>query len=115
MPIQFSKFQTGSDVTVQLPSFIISLYLSVLAFALPLIHSSNYDDSCKLTSLPVSELERFRRFIFVAMSVHTLTADKYKVWGFAWQSRLKVVTPLKVKYVPARSYGITTHKARTKI
>jgi hypothetical protein len=30
----------------------------------------NYDASCELTSLPVWDLENFKRLIFVAQSVH---------------------------------------------
>jgi hypothetical protein len=33
----------------------------------------NYDASCTLTSLPVWDLENFKRLIFVVQSVHTVT------------------------------------------
>jgi hypothetical protein len=32
----------------------------------------NYDASCMLTSLPVWDLERFKRLVFVVQSVHIL-------------------------------------------
>jgi hypothetical protein len=33
----------------------------------------NYDASCTLTSLPVWDLENFKRLIFVVQSVHIVT------------------------------------------
>jgi hypothetical protein len=38
-------------------------------------NDSNYDVSCTLTSLPVCDLENFKRLIFVVQSVHKRAAN----------------------------------------
>jgi hypothetical protein len=61
----------------------------------------NYDASCALTSLPVSELAHFKRLIFVAHSVKITTIPKSCIFR---RSKPYIIVPSYSKWCYCRSH-----------
>jgi hypothetical protein len=62
------KSETGSDVSIPVTEGIEKSHTDKYK---RIMNDWNYDASCTITSLPVSDLENFKRLIFVAQSAHS--------------------------------------------